>query len=107
MSDLMKEQLCFLRLFVQTTPRQRKVLLDTATPLQLKALSEIAHNITKGNVTLTTSEQTQLKRDKRLIHLLGDKKLGYKHKQRLVLLKQRTLYILIKIALTYLEPALQ
>jgi len=107
MGDLIRQQRHFLQLFVQTSFTQRRALLDTVTQLQLRVLSEIAHNIARGNVTLTSSEQTQLKRNRRFIHLLGDKRLGYKHKQKLVRSKQRTIYVLIKIAATYLESVLQ
>jgi hypothetical protein len=107
MGDLIRQQRYFLQLFVQTSSKQRRALLDTVTQPQLRVLSEIAHNITRGQVTLTPSEQAHLKRERRLIHLLGDKKLGYKHKQKLVRTKQRTLHLLVKIAVTYLESVLQ
>ena len=107
MGDLIRQQRYFLQLFVQTSSTQRKALLDTVTQSQLRVLSEIAHNISRGKVTLTPSEQSQLKRNRRLIHLLGDKKLGNKHKQKLVRNKQRTLHLLIKIAVTYLESVLE
>ena len=107
MGDLIRQQRYFLQLFVQTSSTQRKALLDTVTHPQLRALSEIAHNIIRGKVTLTPSDQAQLKRNRRLIHLLGDKKLGNKHKQKLVRNKQRTLHLLIKIAVTYLESVLE
>ena len=107
MGDLIRQQRYFLQLFVQTSSTQRKALLDTVTHPQLRALSEIAHNIIRGKVTLTPSDQAQLKRNRRLIHLLGDKKLGNKHKHKLVRNKQRTLHLLIKIAVTYLESVLE
>jgi hypothetical protein len=107
MGDLIRQQRHFLQLFVQTSSTQQKALLDTVTQSQLRVLSEIAHNIIRGKVTLTPTEQVQLKRDRRFIHLLGNKKLGYKHKQKLVRTKQRTLHLLIKIAVTYLESVLQ
>ena len=107
MGDLIRQQRFFLQLFVQTSSTQRKALLDTVTQPQLKVLSEIAYNTIQGKVSLTPTEQTQLKRNRRFIHLLGDKRLGYKHKQRLVRNKQKTIYLLIQIAVTYLKSVLE
>ena len=107
MGDLIRQQRHFLHLFVQTSSTQRKALLDTVTRPQLRVLSEIAHNTARGKVALTSLEQKQLKRNRRLIHLLGDEHLGYKHKQKLVRSKQRTLYLMTKIAVSYLESILQ
>jgi len=107
MGDSIRQQRHFLQLFVQTSQTQRRALLDTVTQPQLRVLSEIAHNIARGKVTLSASEQTQLKRNRRFVHLLGDKHLGYKHKQKLVRSKQKTIYLLIKIAVTFLESVLQ
>ena len=107
MSDLIRQQRHFLHLFVQTSSTQRKALLTTATPSQLRVLCEIAHNVARGKVSIPSVDQKKLQRDRRFIHLLGDKHLGYKHKQTLVRGKQRTLYLLINIAVTYLEPLLQ
>ena len=102
----MRLQRHFLHLFVQTTPIQRRALLRTVTKDQMKALSQIAHNIMKGNVPLSAAEQTQLKGERRLVHLLGDTKLGFIHKKRLVLSKQRILHLIVNIAVTYLQSIL-
>lgn len=106
MTVLMQQQRHFLHLFVQTTPIQRRALLRTVTKDQMKALSQIAHNIIKGNVPLSTAEQHQLKGERRLIHLLGDTRLGFVHKKRLVQSKQRILRLIVNIAVTYLQSIL-
>ena len=102
----MQQQRHFLHLFIQTTPIQRRALLRTVTKDQIKALSQIAHNIMKGNVPLSVTEQHKLKGERRLIHLLGDTRLGLVHKKRLVQSKQRILYLIVKIAVTYLQSIL-
>lgn len=107
MGDLIRQQRHFLQLFVQTTPAQRKALLQTITRDQVKSLSQIAHNIIVGTVPLTPSDKDQLKHNRRLVHLLGDKKLGYKHKQRLVRNKQGLVFVLVNRAVIYLETILQ
>lgn len=106
MTTLIRQQRHFLQLFIQTTPRQRNVLLQTVTTEQMKALSQIAHNIIKGTVPLSAAEQQQLKSERRLIHLLGDIRLGFVHKKNLVQRKQRFLRLLVSIAATYLQPIL-
>lgn len=103
MGELIHQQRHFLRLFVQTSSTQRKALLDTVTLPQLKVLSEIAHNIIRDKVPPSVAEQEQLKRNRRLIHLLGTQRLGFKHKQRLIRGKQRILYLLVKSVVTYLK----
>lgn len=107
MGDLIREQRHFLRLFVQTTPVQRKALLQTVTREQIKAFSQIAHNIIKGNVPIHQKEKRQLAKQRRLLHLLGDIKLGFTHKKTLVRSKERILRLLVNLALTYLETVLR
>ena len=70
----------FLVLFVRTTSAQRKMLLQTITRHQLRALSQIAHNIVKSQMQLTSAEKATLKRERRLVHLLRERVLGYQHK---------------------------
>ena len=107
MGELIKQQRHFLRLFVQTTPSQRKALLQTVTKPQLRALSQIAHNIIRGIIPYNSSDRDSLKRDRRFVYLLGSRRLGLAHKRRLVQSKQRTLHHLLTIAETYLEPVLK
>lgn len=107
MVALIKQQFSFLKLFLQTTTPQRKVLLKTITRNQLRALSQIAHNIIKFKIKLSLSEKQRLKRERRLIHLLGDRKLGYKRKKEVIQNKQRLIFTLLNIAVTYLEPHLK
>ena len=106
MSTLIRQQRHFLQLFVHTSPTQRNALLSTVTKDQVKALSQIAHNIIQGVIHLNAIEKKRLVGHRRLVHLLGKIKLGYKHKQRLVRNKQRVLTTLVAVALNYLEPVL-
>ena len=106
MTTLIYQQRHFLHLFVQTTPIQRKALLQTVTTDQMKALSQIAHNIIKGNVPLNSTERQKLKGERRFIHLLGDTRLGFVHKKGLVQSKQRILRLIVNIAATYLRSIL-
>ena len=94
-------------LFVQTTSAQRKALLRTITRHQLRALSQIAHNVIKFRIELTTAEKATLKRERRLLHILGDRCLDYQRKREIINDKQRFIYVLLKTVLPYLEVILK
>ena len=84
MVQLIKQERHFLLLFVQTTSAQRKALLGTITRHQLRALSEIAHDVIKFRIELTKAERATLKREGRLLHILGDGCLGYQRKSEII-----------------------
>lgn len=107
MSELIRQQRHFLLLFVQTIPAQRKALLQTITKNQLRALSQIAHNFIKHNIKILSKDKERVRRERRFIHLLGDKRLGFVHKKKLIQSKQRILQFLVGIAVDYLKPILQ
>lgn len=107
MVQLLVQERHFLLLFLHTTPAQRKALLQTITRHQLRAISQIAHNIVKFKIQLTTVEKRTLKRERRLLHLLGDRTLGYHHKKNVIWENQRFVYILLKIAVPYLKVVLE
>ena len=107
MVKLIKEQRHFLQLFVQTTFAQRKSLLRTITQHQLRALSQIAHNIIKFRIKLNPTEKAVLKRERRILYILGDRTSAYQRENEALSGKQRFVYTLLKIALTYLEPSLR
>ena len=106
MVELIKQQVHFLKLVVQTSPTQRTALLRTITRPQVKAVSQIAYNILRFTIKLTLSEKARLKRYKRLVHLLGNRKVGFYQKKEAIGQNSRTVYTLIKIALEYLKPVL-
>ena len=107
MTEHIKEQRHFLQLLIQTTPAQRKALLQTITKQQLRVLSEITLNILKFKIKLTTSQKSYLKRHKRVLYLLGNRKTGYQQKREAIQNKQRLVYTLVKIASAYLQSEIQ
>lgn len=107
MVQLIIQERHFLLLFARTTSAQRKVLLQTITRHQLRALSQIAHNIVKSKIVLTPIEKATLKRERRLVHLLGDRTLGYQHKKEAIRNKPRLICTLLNIALPYLKDILK
>jgi hypothetical protein len=107
MVELIRQQRHFLQLLLQTTSAQRKALLHTITKQQLRALCQIAYNILKFKIPLTPSERTRLKRQRRFVYLLSNRKIGYQQKKVAIRDKQRLIYMLVKTASTYLESVLQ
>ena len=73
MSLLLEQQDHFLELLRTTRKLQRQALLRTIDKSQLKALSEIAHNVIKGSVILSPSDKNRLKKYKRVLSVLGRK----------------------------------
>ena len=104
---LIKEERHFLKLFGQTNSAQRKALLSTITQRQLKALSEIAHNIIKFRITLTPSEKVLLRRSRRHLYILSDRTLGYQRKVEALRGKQKFIHTFLKIALTHLNSEVE
>ena len=105
MVQLIIQERYFLLLFVRTTFAQRKVLLQTIKRHQLRELSQIAHNIVKSKIF--PIEKATLKRERRLVHLLGDRTLDYQHKKEAFLNKQRFIYTLLNIVLPHLKDILK
>ena len=73
MSRLLEQQNHFLELLSTTRRLQRQALLRTIAKSQLKALSEIAHNVIKGSVILSPSDKNRPKKYKRMLSVLGRK----------------------------------
>ena len=106
MVELIKQHQHFLRLFVQTTGTQRKGLLRTITKNQLRVLSQVTHNVIKANIKLGSSDKKSLKRYSHVVHILGNKRAGYRRKKDAIVDKQRLVQKLIQLALKYLDPLL-
>jgi hypothetical protein len=75
---------------------QRKALLDTITQDQLKALTEIAVNILRGVLTITPFYYTKLKKDRKLIRIIGDTSVSLKRKRELLCRRGRVIVLLLK-----------
>ena len=73
MSGLLEQQDDFLEMFRTTHTLQRQALLRIIDKSQLEALREIAHNVIKGNVILSPSDKSRLKKYKKVLRVLGRK----------------------------------
>ena len=107
MVELVRKQRHFIILLSDTTPKQRNQLIRTITRDQLKAISQIAHNIIKFIIVLSSSEKAKLKRHKRFIHLIGSKKLGFIKKKGAIFHHQRAILTLLQIAIPHLKTVFQ
>ena len=101
MSRLLTSQRPFLELFVKARLKQRKALLQTLTDQQLKAVSEIAHNVLIGNVPLTIEQQKTVKKYKSLLYVIGDKRISRVEKRRVIARGANPILYVIKIALEH------
>ncbi len=107
MSELVRKQRHFLNLLSETDPKQRKRLLETITRKQVKAVSQIAHNVIKSVVKLTSSEKERLQKRRRFIHVLGNRMIGYERKRRAISANQTALVTLIRVVTPHLRSILQ
>ena len=77
MSSRVKKHWDFIHLLANTSStQQRKVLLDTITPDQFKAVSEIILNVAYLKIPVSKASTSKLKRQKKIVELLADKKVG-------------------------------
>ena len=91
MTQLVEDNRHFLCLISSTTISQRKALLNSITKPQLKAVSEIVHNVIRGTVPLTYLEKSELNKYKTLL-ILGRMKSTKREKLRVL---QRTPSVLV------------
>ena len=81
MSRLLIEQRPFLELYLKASLLQRRALLQTVSVSQLRALSEIVHNVLVGNVSLTPAESEKLKKKRDLLYAVGDMRVKQRRKK--------------------------
>lgn len=74
----------FLQFLASAKPTQRKEVIRTASDQQVNCLCECALNVLRGKPDLTAREREVLRRHKRLIYTLVDKKVGAKKKKQVL-----------------------
>lgn len=87
MSARLKRNAPLLKALYHATPQKRRDILAYCSSDFIQALCEIALNVLKGNVPLSTAQYNKLKRQKKVIRLLADKRAGLKRKHQ-TLMKQ-------------------
>jgi len=96
MSGRIRQHATFLRLLQESTPRQRKAVIESITNTQLDALSQLILNIVQGNIPVTDSYIKKLKRYKDIIHSLATRKVSRVKKRDALIKLQRLLPFLLK-----------
>jgi hypothetical protein len=103
MSRLVRKHSPFFKLLLTTTSKlQRKVLLDSITNDQLRALTEVTVNLLQGVLPVTPDHRQKLKKYRRLIRLIGDKKVSLKTKKKALCRQSGVIALMLKS----IEPAL-
>ena len=102
MSRLLIEQRPFLELYLKASLLQRRALLQTVSVSQLRALSEIVHNVLVGNVSLTPAESEKLKKKRSLLYVLGDKRVRHSRKKRVLQTGANIIQYVLRIALPHM-----
>lgn len=82
MSLRIKRNAVLLKALYDASPQKRKDIIAHCSPDFLQALCEIALNLLKGNIPLSNCQYAKLKRQKKIIRLLADKKTSLKRKHR-------------------------
>ena len=83
MSNCLKNNLSFLKLLRETESEdQRQALLETATPSQIRALTEICHNILYRHCKLDQVSRKKLCKNKRLLRKVANPSKTFKSKRK-------------------------
>ena len=102
----MSERLCrnlpILKRLLKAKPGQRRVILHTASDELILALCEVALNILRGTIPLTDVQYKKLRKNKALIKLIADKKVGMRKKRYAINQKGGFLLPLLSIALPFI-----
>lgn len=84
MSRVVKNNLSFLHLLATCPAHQKQILLESATPEQVHAMVQAAHNIYRGYVPLTPAEKEALMPYKESIQELQDPSASFRTKKRII-----------------------
>lgn len=102
MSDrIIKQKLFFNFLLTNNTLKQKKCVLYSASKSQITALSEIAVNLLRNNIPLTTAQREKLAPYKRTYRILGSKTASLARKRSV--LRVKPVIHLLQVAQDLLE----
>jgi len=96
MSKLLKNNIPFLQNLATATAADRKHLIENASVEEIKVLTEIAMNITKGHFPVTHKHFHRLKRHKHIIRKLASASIP--HKAKKVILNQKGGFLPVLVA---------
>lgn len=90
----------FLHILKNATPQLRKNILKKANPDLVKALCEICMNTLNGNMKISKSTKSQLKKYKKTLRNLASSKLNLLRKRKILIQKGGFLPLLLSSLLT-------
>ena len=108
MSNCLKNNLSFLTLLKETeSEEQRQALLETATPSQIRSLTEICHNILYSHCKLDKVSRKKLQKNKKLLQKVASPSKTFKSKRRFVSQRGGGIFnVLLPALLSAVLPAL-
>lgn len=99
MSKRIKRNLPILKALLVLKPSERRSLLCHASEDLILTLCEIALNVLKGNIPLTSEQYAKLKKQKKFIKLFANRKTGLKHKRKVLMQSGGFLGTLLGVAI--------
>lgn len=102
MSDRLCRNLPLLKLLLKSSPKQRRVILQSATDDFVVALCELALNLLHGHIPLKHVQYQKLKKKKREIKIVADKKISVGRKRRLINQQGGFLLPLLSVAIPFI-----
>ena len=107
MCDALKENLPFLQLLARTTSdSQLSALLETATPSQVRVLSEISFHVLTGRCKFNSTNRKRLRSKIKILKKVGDIHRSYRSKKRRISQSGGALFSLIAPLLATVLPVL-
>lgn len=94
----------FLKFIYASEPRQRKVLIQSATNNQIDVLSEIALNVYRGVLELSQQHINKLRPYELNIRGLASRSVTHARKKKILTRKHSLIPLLIKPVLHLLHP---
>ena len=81
---LLKKHVHLLQTLAKARPAMARAIIQKSDRELIRLLSEIAHNTLKGNVRLTNGQSSKLKRYRKQLHLLANKRASLTNKRKIL-----------------------
>lgn len=102
MSDCLKKSLPLLKSIHRSTPQRRKDILRDAHKDLILSICELALNVLRGNVPLTSKQYRVFKKQKKFIKLFADKRASIETKRKVINQSGGFLLPLLSVAVPFI-----
>ena len=102
MAQKIEKHLPLFRLLVDTTEAQRRAIVKTFSPSQLRAVLEAIYNVLKGTCPISDKVKTALFQRRRVIRRLVGKELTREQQRRQIVKHRDTLPLLLQPVIDFL-----